>query len=90
MPPTTTAPEKHPQLLTVPGGRPDLDHDIKRVGAPARVRIPLFLYNEATTNYDNWRGVSWILAFPKVADAVAFREDMDKFVRAWVAKRQKK
>lgn len=81
------------RLVTVPGGIPDVDADLREVartltdGSPVKVRIPLHLYDSARQQYVTWAGVKWVVELP-LEDAPTFREALDVFIRGWVAAQQ--
>lgn len=78
-------------LISVPGGIPDLDADLRAAisaanGAVVRVRVPLGLFVEGVdAAYGPWRKVNWIVEFRNPeAFASAFRQGLDDFIRTWV------
>jgi hypothetical protein len=55
-------------------------------GEPLKIQIRPLIYTTSTqaTPFMFMAGVSWTLLFPQVADAKAFRADLDRFIRGWV------
>lgn len=77
-------------LISVPGGIPDLDADLRAAisaanGGVVRVRVPLGLFVEGVdAAYGPWRKVNWIVEFRNAELASAFRQGLDDFIRTWV------
>ena len=79
-----------PELLTIPGGIPDMDVDMRarvalarEANLPLRVRMPLLLYNPKTLVYTPWENVRFMATFPSAEWATRFREDLEAFMRQW-------
>lgn len=94
-PPTPPTPAEVPlaYLVTVPGGRPDLDETIKYAaqgtpeGFPLKVRIQPTIWTPSLGEYRALSGVSWTVEFRDLETVVGFREALDTFIREWVGTR---
>ena len=79
-------------LMTVPGGRPDLDEAITYAasvtpeGSALRIRMQPTVWTPGTGEYRAWSGVIWGLEVRDPETATRFREDLDEFVRGWAAR----
>lgn len=90
LPVPVDAPAAPVAIISVPGGLPDLDAAfVELVGqAPdlaVRLRLPLYLYAAAAQEYRPWPRVSWVVEFREQQLTVAFRSDLDRFIRDWVS-----
>ena len=93
--PSTLSP--YPVLARVPGGRPNLDAAAEEAAARAASRVPpvpirlalqpqVFPTGKAEGHwYATWAGVRWVIELPDLATTLAFRQDLDEFIRSWVA-----
>lgn len=93
-PPATSAPEmieRALRLVTIPGGRPDLDEmaraaaeeaQARNIPLMARIQPDLYFKGQGTGQhrYAPWPGVIWKMEFASAEDVVAFRVALEKFM----------
>ena len=88
--PLQTEPTPLVALISVPGGLPDLDATLNALitaspDAAIRIRLPLYLYDPTDQQYNPWPRMSWVVECRDQRLAAQLRDDLDHFIRAWVA-----